>query len=108
MTCLNDGGCPHCNPELAAITRDQGAGRFHALSAKLRALTRSALAVRFLGPSNGVPAPPDLFAPRPATPLAELLARGRSPIGPAPSYPPSTSTIAPPDLAAVIKEHRRA
>ncbi len=111
-------GCPHCDPEMAALMSDAVAGRFESLSRRLTQITNRTL--RFLRSARGrhvVPAPPDLNERLRSVRRTETVGQrserligffraGRSPIGDAPAPLRTASTIAapaPPDLNAKLQ-----
>ena len=105
-------GCPHCDEVCAAVIRDTDP---KSLAQKLTALTARTLRVLGVSPrhplvarASGVPSPSqDALADRlgRAKPSSVREQMGKTaPIGPAPVYPTTTPTNAPPSMADAIKK----
>ncbi len=117
-------GCPHCDPEMAAIMSDAVAGRFESLSRRLTEITNRTLRFLRLGNTRArhvVPTPPDLnerirssrrteTVNQRSERLVGFFRAGRSPISEAPTTMRAASTIAaptPPDINAKLQRNRR-
>ncbi len=116
-------GCPHCDPEMAAIMSDTVAGRFESLSRRLTEITNRTLRFLRMGSTRNrqvVPAPPDLNERIRSARLRESVNQrsdrligffraGRSPISDAPTAMRAASMITalpPPDLNATLQSKR--